>query len=70
MPLYDELAQQIRDQIASGELKPGQPLPSMKDYKEEGWAYGTYRSAILILKAEGLVVGRQGKGVYVRAPDG
>lgn len=66
MPLFEQLAQQIRDQIASGVLQPGQPLPSEKDYKDAGWSYGTYRSAILILKSEGLIEGRQGRGVFVR----
>ncbi|MBE1487694.1 winged helix-turn-helix domain-containing protein [Plantactinospora soyae] len=63
------IAQDIRNKIASGEYKPGDKLPSLReliaiyDVSAE-----PVRSALLILQAEGLLEGHQGKGVYVTDP--
>ncbi|MEQ4303891.1 winged helix-turn-helix domain-containing protein [Plantactinospora sp. B6F1] len=63
------IAQDIRDKIASGEYKPGDKLPSLRqliaiyDVSAE-----PVRSALLILQAEGLLEGHQGKGVFVTKP--
>ncbi|MDW5329056.1 winged helix-turn-helix domain-containing protein [Plantactinospora sp. KLBMP9567] len=60
------IAQDIRNKIASGEYKPGDKLPSLReliaiyDVSAE-----PVRSALLILQAEGLLEGHQGKGVFV-----
>ncbi|MBF9131865.1 winged helix-turn-helix transcriptional regulator [Plantactinospora sp. S1510] len=60
------IAQDIRDKITSGEYKPGDKLPSLReliaiyDVSAE-----PVRSALLILQAEGLLEGHQGKGVFV-----
>lgn len=64
-PKYVLLADDLRGQIRRGELKPGERLPSTNDFKAAGYAYGTIRSALLVLKAEGWIEGRQGDGVYV-----
>jgi GntR family transcriptional regulator len=64
-PKYVQLADTIRAQIRAGQLKPGEQLPSTNDFKAAGHTYGTIRSALLVLKAEGWVEGRQGDGVYV-----
>ncbi|WP_326551465.1 winged helix-turn-helix domain-containing protein [Micromonospora sp. NBC_01813] len=67
MPKYERVASAIRDQIQSGELRPGDQLPTTQgliDYY--GVSYGSVRTALLILKAEGLIEGRQGEGVFVR----
>jgi GntR family transcriptional regulator len=66
---YERLANAIRDQIKSGELKPGDKLPSISQLREEyGISYGSVRGAMLVLKAEQLVEGRQGDGVFVKEP--
>lgn len=66
---YERVAEAIREQIRTGRLKPGDQLPSIAQLKElHGVSYGSIRSAMLILKAEGLVEGRPGEGVYVRRP--
>ncbi|WP_422751815.1 winged helix-turn-helix domain-containing protein [Micromonospora sp. WMMD708] len=53
----------------SGQLKPGDKLPSFAALCERYEVSNTViRAAMLILKAEGLIDGRQGKGVYVATP--
>lgn len=66
-PKYERVAATIRAQIKSGELKPGDQLPTTQNLIEQyGVSYGSVRTALLILKAEGLIEGRQGEGVYVK----
>jgi DNA-binding GntR family transcriptional regulator len=59
--------------IASGELQPRSALPS-ESYlqQEQGIARGTVRTAIGILRDEGLVVSITGRGTFVkdRGPGG
>lgn len=66
VPPYRQLAAIIRGQIESGELAPGQQLPSVitlaADYQI---AVPTVRKAISLLKAEGLVTGVAGYGTFV-----
>ncbi|MGI5214638.1 winged helix-turn-helix domain-containing protein [Plantactinospora sp. CA-290183] len=60
------IAQDIRSKITSGEYKPGDKLPSLRELTAHyGVSAEPVRSAILILQAEGLLEGHQGKGVYV-----
>jgi GntR family transcriptional regulator len=60
------LASRIREQIASGELAPGAKLPSMNEMRREhGVSQMVVRNAMIVLKAEGLVYGVPGVGVYV-----
>jgi GntR family transcriptional regulator len=66
VPPYRQLAAILRDKIASGELAPGQQLPSVitlaADYQI---AVPTVRKAIGLLKNEGLVTGVAGYGTFV-----
>jgi GntR family transcriptional regulator len=62
---YLTITETLRERIAAGEYEDGK-LPSTKELRDEFDAsYGSVRSAILILKAQGVVVGRQGQGVFV-----
>lgn len=62
---YTDIVETLRERIAAGEYPDGK-LPSTRDLREEFDAsYGSVRSAILILKATGVVEGRQGQGVFV-----
>ncbi|WP_331715359.1 winged helix-turn-helix domain-containing protein [Micromonospora auratinigra] len=64
------MAQDIRDKISSGEYHPGAKLPSLREMSAHyGVSAEPVRSALLILQAEGLVEGHQGKGVYVSGDD-
>ena len=62
---YLEIVQTLQQRIAAGEYPDGK-LPSTRALREEfDVSYGSLRSAILILKATGVVEGRQGQGVFV-----
>jgi DNA-binding GntR family transcriptional regulator len=71
-PAYQQIADDLRAQIASGELAVGSPVPSTAQLsKQHGVSVTVVRAAINQLRAEGLVVGQPGKAVYVRAtPEG
>ena len=62
-----QIADALREEIVSGRIEPGKKLPSERELVEEyGTASQTVKQAIGLLKAEGLVEGRKGSGVYVR----
>lgn len=66
-PLYTQLANILREMIESGELQPRAPLPS-ESYlqQEQGVSRGTVRTAVAILRDEGLVVTIGGRGTFVK----
>jgi DNA-binding GntR family transcriptional regulator len=65
-PKYEIIANRLRANIGAG-LYPAGQLPSTRDLCNEFKAsYGSVRTAVLILKTEGLVQGRQGIGVFVK----
>ena len=67
-PLKVQLAAALRAVIESGELEPGQPIPSESYLQQEhGVSRGTVREAVAILREQGLVVTIQGRGTFVRA---
>lgn len=65
-PAYQRIAEDIRRKIRTGELKPGDKLPTVVELMRQ-YATSTtaVRNAMLVLRSEGLVEGQQGKGVYV-----
>ena len=66
---YQQIADRLRDQIASGVFGPGERLPSEPDLVEEYQASrNTVRLAIALLTNQGLVVTRQGLGTFVQQP--
>jgi GntR family transcriptional regulator len=66
-PPYRQIADQLRADIYAHTLAPGDRLPSERELVERyGTAHQTVRQAISLLKAEGLVIGRPGRGVFVR----
>ena len=70
IPIYQQIAEQLRADILAGKLKEGEYLPSIR-----GLARDLRISVITTLKAyeqlegEGLVTAAQGKGFYVNAQD-
>lgn len=68
-PIYVQIADQLRDRITRGELRPGDEIPSERQVAAE-WEVSrpTATKALDTLRREGLVVGRQGSGTYVTEP--
>lgn len=65
--LVDDTADQIRQMILSGEVKPGELLPPRKELAEQfGVGISTVHEAIQSLSTVGLVESRPGKGTWVR----
>jgi len=66
-PLHERIAADLRDEIMSGDLAPGEALPSTQRLKDRFDASNaTVQKALQILKDERLVVGRAGAAVTVR----
>lgn len=67
-PLYEQLAAIIREDIASGRIT--RRVPSEWDLAESyDVARDTVRQAIRLLRDEGTVEVRSGKGTFVRHPE-
>jgi GntR family transcriptional regulator len=65
-PKWAQIADGIRAQIESGELAPGDKLPSTSELgKQHDVSSIVVRQAINALKIEGLVEGVGGVGVFV-----
>ncbi|MCG8915391.1 GntR family transcriptional regulator [Actinokineospora sp. PR83] len=66
-PASRRVAAALRALIESGELSPGDVLPSERGLSEQfGVARNTAREAVRLLADEGLVIAKHGKGVFVR----
>ncbi|MEQ6378256.1 GntR family transcriptional regulator [Bacillaceae bacterium S4-13-58] len=66
LPIYYQLEEEIRNLIHSGQLAPGEKLPSEKEYVERySISRMTVRQAITNLVLEGLIVRQKGKGTFV-----
>ncbi|HOK69853.1 MAG: GntR family transcriptional regulator [Bacillota bacterium] len=66
VPMYQQIVDQVRAQILSGELKPGDPLPSIRKLAADLLASViTTKRAYADLEAEGLIVTRPGLGTFV-----
>lgn len=69
-PIYQQIADALRDDILSGKQRPGTFLPSIRGLaKELKISVITTMKAYELLAAEGLVSAIQGKGYYVNAMD-
>jgi GntR family transcriptional regulator len=67
-PIYRRVADALRRQIAAGELAVGSAIPSTAQLTARfGVSSTVARAAVAELRADGLVVGQPGKGVFVRA---
>jgi DNA-binding GntR family transcriptional regulator len=70
-PAYQQVGDRFRAAIKTGTLPPGSQLPSHRELSEEfGVAMETVKRALNELRAEGLIVTRQGKGTFVRTEVG
>lgn len=70
-PVYEQVASQIRLLIASGDLRPATPLPSVRQLAGNlGVNLNTIARAYRLLESEGFLVIRDRAGVTVAAPAG
>jgi DNA-binding FadR family transcriptional regulator len=64
--VYSLVIEQIRDLIESGELKPGEKLPTERSLAEQlGVSRSSVREALSALEVLGVIKSRQGLGNYV-----
>ncbi len=69
-PVYLQLADQIRYAAASGRLRPGEPLPSLRPLAEElRINRNTIAKAYAELEAQGIVETIPGKGCFLKKND-
>jgi GntR family transcriptional regulator len=65
-PLYQQIADDLREQIESGALPPGSQLPTEDELRRRYSASrNTVRDAITRLKGQGLIQTRAGQGTFV-----
>lgn len=69
-PIYEQIAAQLRRQILSGALAPGEALPSIRGLaKDLKISVITTKRAYDELEAQGLINTVAGKGCFVAEPD-
>ncbi len=69
-PLYKQVTDQIRDAIATGELGPGDKLPSIRELgKALDVSLITVKRAYQDLEAQGYIATRHGLGCFVERVD-
>ncbi|GAA3896702.1 hypothetical protein GCM10023084_56620 [Streptomyces lacrimifluminis] len=65
-PPYQHAADEIRRDILQGRIKPGEQMPSIRELQERfGVANMTARSALNVLRDEGLIYTIHGRGSFV-----
>ena len=68
LPKYLDLCQQVEEQIESGELKPGDRLPSFVQMREQyGATTATVERILRTLEKKGLVRREPSRGTFVTA---
>ncbi len=66
VPLYRQIVDQIRYEIANGSLRPGDRLPSVRELARQlPVNQNTVLKAYDLLERDGLIVRRQGEGTFV-----
>lgn len=70
MPIYQQIRNQVVTAIASGQLKPGEKLPTIRALAEEcGINMMTASKAYQLLKSEGYITTGRRDGATVRLPN-
>jgi len=65
-PIYLQLVQQVREGVARGDLETGEKLPSVRQLSRELLVNpNTIARAYTELEREGVLIGRQGLGLFV-----
>jgi len=65
-PIYEQIARQVKNQIITGELEDGEPLPSIRNLARQlQVSVITTKRAYEELEKEGLIATVGGKGTFV-----
>lgn len=71
VPIYLQLKNQIIEGIATGQLKKGEPLPSVRQFAEDlGINLHTVNKTYTLLKQDGFIQVHRQKGVVVNPEEG
>ncbi|NJC98993.1 MAG: GntR family transcriptional regulator [Anaerolineales bacterium] len=66
LPIYTQIVNQVQAQVASGILKPGDQLPTVRALAEELRVnFNTVARAYRILDEERIISTQQGRGTYI-----
>ena len=69
-PIYKQISSQLREEILTGRMKSGEPLPSIRSLAQDlKISVITTMKAYEELATEGLVTASKGKGYFVNARD-
>ena len=70
VPIYEQIKNQIKDCIIAGEMKEGEPIPSIRTLARDlKISVITTKRAYEELEKEGLIYSVAGKGFYVDNPN-
>lgn len=70
VPVYQQIADHIRDDITTGRLQPGRRIPSLRELEDDTESVTmTVRKAVGVLVQEGYVRIVPGKGTFVNPPE-
>ncbi len=66
VPIYMQLVDRIKQMVSSGQLQPGQQLPTMRQLAADlRINYNTVGRAYMILDQEGVISTQQGRGTFI-----
>ena len=66
LPIYLQLVEQVRQQVVSGGLKPGDQLPTVRALASELRVnFNTVARAYRLLDEAGIISTQQGRGTYI-----
>ncbi len=66
LPIYTQIVEQIRRMLASGELEPGDQLPTVRQLATDLRVnFNTVARAYRLLDEAGLISTQQGRGTYI-----
>jgi GntR family transcriptional regulator len=69
-PIYEQIVGQVREQLAIGELKPGDQLPTVRQLASELRVnFNTIARAYRLLDDAGLISTQRGRGTYLLEHD-
>jgi len=66
LPIYTQIVNQVQTQVASGHLKPGDQLPTVRALAEDLRVnFNTVARAYRLLDEERIISTQQGRGTYI-----